>query len=324
MRGENSRIRVAKHARTRATREAVAIHASELGCNTLGVTPPLLGKRAFCWALCGALLSAGCQYRGEQNPKAGPAARASVPASPAKPRDVTVFAAASLREAFTSLAGAFEGSHPEAHLVFSFAGSQTLRAQLEQGAPADVFASADERHMQALVAAKRVQQPRVFATNELVVVVALDRASSLKTLAALPGAARIVLGAPEVPVGAYTAQMLDRASRTLGADFKTRVEAHVVSREPDVRQVLAKVALGEADAGVVYRSDALVAKGKVALVPIPPEDNVRATYPVAVTTGALAPELGRAFVELLASPSGQLALAERGFLPPTGAEANAR
>ncbi len=237
---------------------------------------------------------------------------------------MTVFAAASLREAFTSLGTAFEAAHPEAHLVFSFAGSQTLRAQIEQGAPADVFASADERHMQALVAARRVQEPRAFATNELVVVVARARAGSLKTLAALPEAARIVLGAPEVPVGAYTARMLERATRTLGADFETRVEARVVSREPDVRQVLAKVALGEADAGVVYRTDALAAKDKVALVPIPSEDNVRATYPVAVTLGARAPELARAFVESLSSPAGQRALAERGFLPPNAVEANAR
>jgi molybdate transport system substrate-binding protein len=237
---------------------------------------------------------------------------------------VTVFAAASLREAFTALGTAFEASHPEAHVVFSFAGSQTLRAQIEQGAPADVFASADERQMQALADAKRVLEPRVFATNELVVVVPLARAGSLDTLAALPRAARIVLGAPEVPVGAYTARMLERASRTLGADFEKRVEARVVSREPDVRQVLAKVALGEADAGVVYRTDALAAKGKVALVAIPREANVRATYPAAVTTDARAPELARAFVELLASSGGQRALADQGFLPPNGAEANAR
>lgn len=285
---------------------------------------PLLTKRAFCWALGVSLLGAGCRQKSEQSPQAGPAASAVVSAPPAKPRDVTVFAAASLREAFTTLGAKFEAAHPQAHVVFSFAGSQTLRAQIEQGAPADVFASADERHMQALVDAKRVLAPRVFASNELVVVVALARAGSLKTLADLPTAAHIVLGAPEVPVGAYTAQMLEHANKTLGASFSARVQAHVVSREPDVRQVLAKVALGEADAGIVYRTDALAAKDKVAVVTIPSEDNVRATYPVAVTTGAPAPELARAFVELLASPAGQSVLADRGFLPPNGAEAAAR
>lgn len=282
------------------------------------------GRRSLGWALCFALLGGGCQPKSEPATKAGPRASGSVPAPPPKPRDVTVFAAASLREAFTSLGTTFEAAHSEAHVVFSFAGSQTLRAQLEQGAPADVFASADERQMRALVNAKRVLEPRVFATNELVVVVALAQAGSLKTLADLPRATRIVLGAPEVPVGAYTEHMLQRANATLGANFEARVEAHVVSREPDVRQVLAKVSLGEADAGVVYRTDALAAKDKVAVVSIPPEDNVRATYPVAVTSGAPAPELARAFVELLVSPAGARVLAERGFLPANGAEANAR
>lgn len=281
-------------------------------------------SRRWWGALCVALLGAACTHRSEQGSKAGPALSAPVPAGAAKPRDVTVFAAASLRESFTALGGAFEAAHPEAHVVFNFAGSQTLRAQIEQGAPADVFASADERHMQALAGAKRVLEPRVFATNELVVVVARAEAASLTTLAALPNAARIVLGAPEVPVGAYTAQMLDRASKTLGASFRRRVEDHVVSREPDVRQVLAKVSLGEADAGVVYRTDALAAKDKVGVVEIPPADNVRATYPVAVSASAPAPDLARAFVELLTSPAGQRTLAARGFRPPNGAEANAR
>jgi len=281
-------------------------------------------RRHFCWALGVALLGTSCRAPNERTAPAGPSTSARAPAPPAEPRDVTVFAAASLRESFTALGGAFEAAHPGARVVFNFAGSQTLRAQIEQGAPADVFASADERHMRALVDAKRVLEPRVFATNDLVVVVAKADETSLTTLAALPNAARIVLGAPEVPVGAYTERMLERAQKTLGADFRSRVEAHVVSREPDVRQVLAKVSLGEADAGVVYRTDALAAKGKVAVVPIPPEDEVRATYPVAVTASAPAPDLARAFVELLSSPAGQRVFAEHGFLPPEGAEANAR
>jgi molybdate transport system substrate-binding protein len=255
----------------------------------------------------------------------GPSCRRAPEQKPAlKPRDVTVFAAASLRESFTALAKELERERPDAHVVLSFAGSQTLRAQIEQGAPADVFASADERHMRALVLAKRVLEPRLFATNELVVVVSRAKADALKELKTLPDAARIVLGAPEVPVGAYTEQMLARATQELGADFRSRVEAHVVSREPDVRQVLAKVVLGEADAGVVYRTDALTAKDKIAIVNIPPEDNVVANYPVAVTASAPAADLGQAFVLLLLSPAGQHTLAQQGFLPPSGAEANAR
>jgi molybdate transport system substrate-binding protein len=230
-------------------------------------------------------------------------------------RDVTVFAAASLREAFTELGRLLETSHPEAHVVLSFAGSQTLRAQLEQGAPADVFASADERHMTALAQQKRVLAPRVFANNELVVVVAQGKVELVRDLGSLPNAERIVLGAPEVPVGAYTQSMLEKAQRALGGDFAARVEAHVVSREPDVRQVLAKVALGEADAGVVYQTDALAAAGKVAVVAIPLAFNVVVKYPVALTANAPAPELARAFLDLLASPEGSRVLKSKGFTP---------
>jgi molybdate transport system substrate-binding protein len=115
--------------------------------------------------------------------------------------------------------------------------------------------------------------------------------------------------------------VLERAGGDLGADFRTRVEAHVVSREPDVRQVLAKVALGEADAGIVYRTDALAAKDKVAIVSIPAAYNVMAKYPIAVTAHAPHTELGRAFIELLGSPDGARTLAENGFLPAAGVQA---
>jgi molybdate transport system substrate-binding protein len=230
-------------------------------------------------------------------------------------RELTVFAAASLRESFSAIAQKLEQARPGTHVVLSFAGSQTLRAQIEQGAPADVFASADQRHMQTLVTQKRVSEPRLFAKNELVIVVSQAKSSALRELKSLPDAERIVLGGREVPVGTYTARVLDAAARDLGADFRVRVEARVVSREPDVRQVLAKVSLGEADAGIVYRTDALTAKDKVRIVSIPSAYNVVAEYPVAVTTSAPAPELARAFVELLLSSEGQRVLAEQGFLP---------
>jgi molybdate transport system substrate-binding protein len=230
-------------------------------------------------------------------------------------KDVTVFAAASLREAFTELGQSFESAHPGAHVVLSFAGSQTLRAQIEQGAPADVFASADERHMAALLLAGRVRAPQLFVNNELVVVVARAKASTLRTLADLPNAERIVLGAPEVPVGAYTLKTLDQLRALFGTDFRARVEAHVVSREPDVRQVLAKVSLGEADAGVVYRTDALTAKDQVAVLRIPTEYNVIASYPLAVTATTQATALAQAFVDLVLSPEGARVLKQQGFTP---------
>jgi len=251
----------------------------------------------------------GCQ---KELPRKGPVAK----------HDVTIFAAASLREAFTELAHTLESTHEGAHVVLSFAGSQALRAQIEQGAPADVFASADERHMKALVTAQKVAAPRVFANNELVVVVARAKAATLRTLADLPQAERIVVGAPEVPVGTYTTQMLDKAGNALGKDFRGRVEANIVSREPDVRQVLAKVSLGEADAGIVYRTDALAAGDKVAVLTIPTEYNVVASYPIAVTSGTKQGELARAFVDLVVSAEGARVLKQRGFTP-VGAKAAA-
>lgn len=234
---------------------------------------------------------------------------------PVTQKDVTIFAAASLREAFTELGHSFELAYPGAHVVWSFAGSQTLKAQIEQGAPADVFASADERHMAPLVSAGRVRTPQVFANNELAVVVAQAKAGALRTLADLPNAERIVLASPEVPVGAYTQKALGQLQALLGDDFRARVEAHVVSREPDVRQVLAKVSLGEADAGIVYRTDALTAKDKVAVLRIPSEYNVVASYPIAVTTSSKAPALAQAFVELVLSPEGARVLKQQGFTP---------
>ncbi len=169
--------------------------------------------------------------------------------------------------------------------------------------------------MAALVAGGHVRKPHVFANNELVVVVSKAKATVLRELAQLPEAERIVLGAPDVPIGTYTRLVLERAERELGPDFRARVEARVVSREPDVRQVLAKVELGEADAGIVYRTDALSAKDRVGVVTIPVSMNVVAEYPVAITTHAPAPDLARAFVELLASAEGARVLKATGFLP---------
>ncbi|HXT95230.1 MAG TPA: molybdate ABC transporter substrate-binding protein [Polyangia bacterium] len=240
---------------------------------------------------------------------------AGAPAAKPVPGELVVFAAASLREVFATVAARFEEEHPGTHVLANAAGSQELRAQIEQGAAADVFASADERHMNALVSEGLAAAPAVFACNEPVVVVRSGLAGSLKTFADLPRAERIVVGAPEVPIGAYTARVWRKAARKLGDDFAARVQAKIVSRETNVRQVLAKVVLGEADAGVVYRSDARAAAGKVAVVEIPADLNVTAAYPIAVLEAAPHPEAARAFVDLVRSPTGLAALREAGFVP---------
>ncbi len=183
-----------------------------------------------------------------------------------------------------------------------------------------MFASADQRHMSALATEGLVVGPALFACNEPVVVVRSGLGASLKTFADLPRAERIVVGAPEVPIGAYTVQIWQKAAAKLGADFATRLQAKVVSRELNVRQVLAKVVLGEADAGIVYRSDALAAKGKgtIAVVEIPPDLNVTAAYPIAALKAAPSPILARAFIDLVRSPAGAAVLREAGFVPCPG------
>lgn len=239
-----------------------------------------------------------------------------VPGTEARETELVLFAAASLRDVLTSIAGDFRREHPGVDVRLSFAGSQELRAQIEHGAPADVFVSADERHMSALREAGRVGEPVVIARNEPVVVVGRAPGDAIPAFGDLPAARRLVIGAPEVPIGRYTAQILDRAAGLHGADFRVRVEARVVSRELDVRQVLAKVVMGEADAGIVYRTDAISAGDAVRVVPIPEAINVVATYPAAIVEGAAHPALARAWLDRLLSGPGQASLRAAGFAPP--------
>jgi molybdate transport system substrate-binding protein len=220
------------------------------------------------------------------------------------PRELLVFAAASLREPLEALAADFE-AETGAAVRLNLAGSQELRVQLEHGARADVFASADLRHLDGLAAAGLVEPGRTFARNRPVIVVPRGNPAGVRTFADLGRAERVVVGAPEVPIGAYTARMLERAG----------IAPRVVSRELNVRQVLAKVVLGEADAGIVYRSDARSAGDKVETVAIPDEIVVIAEYPVAVARRARQPELARRFVDLLLSDEGRRRLAAAGFGP---------
>jgi molybdate transport system substrate-binding protein len=226
---------------------------------------------------------------------------------------LTVFAASSLRDAFQDLGRSFEEQHPGTSVSFNFAGSQELRTQVEHGARADVLASADPRTLHALADAGLALQPQVFARNEPVIVVPAGNPAGIHSLADLPRARRLVIGAPEVPIGEYTVRILEAASRRYGPAFGAAVEARVASRELNVRQVLGKVALGEADAAIVYRTDALASRGAVEVISIPPELNVVAEYPIAVLRGAPSPGLARAFVELVLSSAGRAALARHGF-----------
>lgn len=224
--------------------------------------------------------------------------------------EVAVFAASSLTESFQAIEAAFEAAHPGVDVRLTFAGSQVLRLQIEQGAGADVFASADARHMSALGDAGHVAESHVFARNGLVVITPLE-GSPVRTFADLPRAERLVIGAEAVPVGRYTRRMLAQAGATLGADFAGRVRARVASEETNVRIVRAKVELGEADAAIVYRTDA---SPRVRVVPVPEAIDAPAAYHIAALAGA--DDAARAFVAFVRAPEGRAILAARGFGSP--------
>lgn len=240
---------------------------------------------------------------------------APTPAPTNAPVALTVFAAASLTEAFTEIGEAFEAQHAGVTVTFNFGGSQTLRTQLEQGASADVFASANAKEMEAAIAAALVDAgtAQIFATNDLVVIVPPNNPAQITTLADLakPGL-KLVLAAEEVPVGQYARQSLAKMNTVYGADFQTNVLANVVSNEDNVRQVAAKVQLGEADAGLVYATDAKALPVLLTLG-IPPELNVAANYPIARLTAAPHAQGANTFVQFVLSKAGQAILSKWGF-----------
>lgn len=238
--------------------------------------------------------------------------------------ELVVYAAASLRDVLETLGPGFETRHPGVRVRLSFAGSQELRTQIEHGAKADVFMSADERQMARLHALGFVGMPVVFTRNRPVVIVPTTNPAKLSTFSDLPKAARLVVGAPEVPIGAYTDAVLARAEAVAGKGFRDQVVAHVRSRELDVRQVLAKVALGEADAGIVYQSDARLAKDRVIAIVIPENIHVVASYPIAALTTTAHPKLAEAWVAFVLGVPAQAILTAAGFLPIGGAPPKAK
>ncbi len=239
-------------------------------------------------------------------------------ASPgAAARDLNVFAAASLNGAFQEIGHDFEAAHPGVKVNFNYAGSQILRLQIEQGARADVFASADRKNMDSLVAEKLVSQGTVedFASNQMIVILPAGNPANIQGLADLarPGV-KLVLADASVPAGSYARQVLVKmdADPAYGAGYSAMVMANVVSNETDVKQVVAKVELGEADGGIVYASDA-VAAPDLHTITIPEPYNVTASYPIAVLTGSPNFELAQAFVDFVLSPAGQSILGRWGF-----------
>lgn len=248
-------------------------------------------------------------------PAAAPAATAG--AAPAKQATVTVFAASSLTDAFKEIGAAFE-TETSVTVTFNFGASSQLRTQLEQGAVADVFASADQVQMDNARKANIINGADVtFARNRLVVITPKDNPAGIQSAADLarPGI-RFVTAAPEVPIGIYTQNMFEKMSKleVFGADFQERANANIVSREPNVRQVVAKVQLGEADAAVVYLTDVTPSSASgLMTIAIPDDLNTLATYPIALVAGGPQAELGQAFIQMVMGQAGQSVLQKWNF-----------
>jgi molybdate transport system substrate-binding protein len=272
-------------------------------------------KRAVALTLALGVLLAACAT--------APVATAVPPTVPPKSapaaRTLTVFAAASLTQAFGDIGKAFEAINPRVSVTFNFAGSQTLQAQIEAGAPVDVFASASGTNMDAVVTGGYVDKtaPQVFLTNKLVVILPPNNPANVQTLADL-GKARLKLdlAADTVPAGKYARQILNNMSEdpTYGTDFGSKVLANVISNETDIRQVVGKVQLGEADAGIVYVSDLSVAP-TLGAIEIPDSVNVVAKYSIAPLIKAPNPDLAAQFVAYVLSTDGQATLKQWGFGP---------
>ncbi len=234
-------------------------------------------------------------------------------------QELTVFAAASLTGAFEEIGQEFGSAYPGVHVRFNFAGSQILSTQLEQGALADVFASADQKNMDRLLTDHLVlmDKARQFTTNSLVVILPPGNPGRVTSLPDLgrPGL-KLVLADASVPVGNYARQVLTKMSQdaSYGSDFNSRVLANVVSNETDVKQVVTKIELGEADAGIVYTSDAVAAPELLSLS-IPAQFNVTASYPIAVLANAPNMVVAKVFVDYVCSQAGQAILARWGFAP---------
>jgi molybdate transport system substrate-binding protein len=237
----------------------------------------------------------------------------------AEPATLTVFAAASLSEAFREMGQAFEAANPGAVVVFNFDGSQSLQTQIEQGAIADVFASASQNQMDALIAQSLASSnpSQIFAVNQLIVILPPGNPAGIQSLADLARPRlKIVLAAKEVPVGDYSRQVLKNLNAQLGSNYATSVLNNLVSEETNVKQIVAKVQLGEADAGIVYTSDA-VAAPDLEIIAIPAKYNVVAAYPIAILDKAPNRALAEKFVAHVLSTEGQATLKKWGFAPAT-------
>jgi molybdate transport system substrate-binding protein len=252
--------------------------------------------RASVLLLAVALLAAACGGNGDSS---------SGGSGSGSPAEIKVFAAASLTAAFNKIGQDWTAANPNTKVTFNFAGSQALATQIQQSAPADVFASADTTNMGKV--SSQVDTPKNFASNLLQIIVAKGNPKAITGLSDLANPDnKVVLAAPDVPAGKY-------ARQALGAQHVT---VKPVSLEDNVKAVVTKVSLGEADAGIVYVTDVTAGGDKVEGVDIPNDQNVPATYPIATVKASSHQSQARAFMNMVVSDQGRQVLKSFGFLPP--------
>jgi molybdate transport system substrate-binding protein len=222
---------------------------------------------------------------------------------------VVVFAATSLTEAFDKIGAQFEAAHPGVTVKFNYSGSSSLATSINQGAPADVFASAAPKNMETVTSAGNASgTAQDFATNTGEIMVEKGNPKNIKSVSDLANPAiKVVVCAPEVPCGAVATAIFKNAGVTVKP----------VSQEQNVGGVVTKVTLGEADAGIVYVTDVKANEGKATGVPIPADQNDRTAYPIVELKGAPNPSAAAAFISYVLGPEGQQVLASYGFQPPS-------
>ena len=256
-------------------------------------------------AVASLTLAAACGSDGSTS--AGSGSSPAAPGSGAASGTVTVFAAASLTESFTSLGRQFEAAHPGTTVKFNFGASSSLAENINQGAPADVFASASPKNMQQVVDAGGASDSKTFARNVMQIAVPPDNPAGVREVTDLARSnVKVALCQPQVPCGAVAQQVFENVNITVKP----------VTQGADVKAVLTTVQLGEVDAGMVYRTDVRAAGTKVRGIEIPADQNASTSYPIAALTEAPNPAGAAAFVDYVLSPDGEKVLEQAGFAAP--------
>ena len=281
----------------------------------------LLGSLLLVLAACSSGTGASSSGASSVAPQPSPSpSSAASPSTPPAPAALTIYGAASLKGALEKAKTAYEAANPGSTLTISTDSSSALETQIEQGAPADVFLSADTTNPKKLVDKGLASgAPVTFAGNQLTIIVPTANSAAIGSPLDLAKVGVKVIGAGDaVPITKYATQLVANLGKESGypADFAAKVSANIVSKEDNVKAVVAKIELGEGDAGIVYVTDAK-ASTKVSTVDVPDSANVPATYAGVVVKASTNAAAAQAFLDWFAGPDGQAILASFGFLPPS-------